>query len=230
MGITRIEGLIVTNYDEDHVSGIENLFENVSVPRIFRNRLVTPMKIRDLKSDTGMGRGIEFLVNTTEDWGRSGVTVSFEEMGLSGVHIRSFMNSPNEFDDENNLSMICAIDVGGLNLMFTGDMEIAGWKQILSNFALRSALAETDVFFASHHGRESGCCEEVFHHCRPTFVVISDKSKGFQSQETTDWYRTRSDGGYVNWSNKLRNVLTTRSDGNLVFHIDPASGYNVEKY
>ena len=37
--IRQIEALIVTNYDEDHVSGLPNLLDRVQVKFIYRNRV-----------------------------------------------------------------------------------------------------------------------------------------------------------------------------------------------
>ena len=50
-GITAIERLIVTNYDEDHVSGYQNLLKNVVVESLQRNRRVDAATIRHLKSE-----------------------------------------------------------------------------------------------------------------------------------------------------------------------------------
>ena len=62
-GITEIDRLCVTNYDEDHVSGLPDLLSNVAVHALFRNPSVLPQTIRYLKSEDGMGRGIETLVD-----------------------------------------------------------------------------------------------------------------------------------------------------------------------
>ena len=51
-GITAIDRLCVTNYDEDHVSGLPDLLSNVAVGALFRNPSVSPSTIRYLKSET----------------------------------------------------------------------------------------------------------------------------------------------------------------------------------
>lgn len=228
LGVTSIHSLFVTNYDEDHVSGIENLFQHVSVPRIFRNMSVTPAKIRELKSEDGMGPGIDFLVGTSARWLKNG-TIGVSENGLSDVEVQTFCNTPAQFEDENNLSMAVFIRSEGIGFMFTGDLEKPGWTEILKEPAMREALSKTDVFFASHHGRESGCSDLVFEYCHPTFVVISDKKKGFQTQETTQWYYDRCRGGYVTWSSNPRRVLTTRNDGSLRFDVSMGK-FTVSKF
>jgi len=83
-------------------------------------------------------------------------------------------------------------------------------------------LKGVTVFVASHHGRESGYCEDVLNLCpNLQVVVISDKKKGYQSQETVDRYRRYARG--FQYEGNQRHVLTTRSDGNMEFSI-PADG------
>lgn len=229
-GIDRIEGLFVTNYDEDHVSGIVDLFGKVHVPRITRNMSVAPSLIRHLKSEDGMGKGIDFLVATLEEWARTGSTVGFDAFGLANIEIKTFANKPTDFDDENNLSMAATFAYAGQKFLFTGDLEEEGWLKLLERDDFRTALSDVEVFFASHHGRENGCCEEVFDHCNPRFIVISDKAKGYQTQETTDWYRERAKGGRVTWQPETRYVLTTRKDNDMVFEVAADGSYTVSKF
>src|SRR5437870_3806789 len=59
--ITILDMLAVTNYDEDHVSGAENLFDNINVQWLWRNSSVTANTIKNLKSEDGMGYGIARL-------------------------------------------------------------------------------------------------------------------------------------------------------------------------
>jgi hypothetical protein len=79
-----------------------------------------------------------------------------------------------------------------------------------------------DIFIASHHGRESGYCENVFNYCTPKLIIISDKS--ITETSITDTYRTYSQGLNVvsgNGSISKRYVLTTRNDGAISLYIDP---------
>lgn len=218
-GVRSLRTLFVTNYDEDHVSGIRNLFEKANVETIFRNTSVTPQMIKHLKTEDGMGLGIEFLVAKLIEWSKNpGLGVG--DIGLPpGVSVNLFHNDYGDFDDENNLSMAVELIVKGLSFMFTGDLEKAGWKKLLERAEVRAALMRTKVYFASHHGRESGCCPEVFDYCKPIFVVISDKAKGFQTQETHAFYHARSSGGRVHGQSDLRYVLTTRNDGHISFDV-----------
>jgi hypothetical protein len=46
----------------------------------------------------------------------------------------------------------------------------------------RQDVQDVSVFVASHHGRESGCCTELFELLRPQLVIISDDKRQYDNQ------------------------------------------------
>ncbi len=109
--------------------------------------------------------------------------------------------------------LVTFIKVGALKVIVPGDLEASGWRSHLKNASFRNALESVDVFVASHHGRESGYCREVFDYCKPSVIVISDGPKQFATQEMVNTYATHVSG--VRFNGQLRKVLTTRSDGSI---------------
>ena len=78
------------------------------------------------------------------------------------------------------------------------------------------------VLEASHHGRRNGICEEMFdqHGCHPELVIISDDYKQYDTQETTRYYASKAKG-ISGFRNDVRRwVLTTRSDGYMLFRFE----------
>jgi len=215
-GVTRLEYLYVTNYDEDHVSGICNLLDQVEVSWIFRNTSVSPSDIQKLKSEDGMGAGIARLVRTLSQ------THTISSAGallppLTGVNISTFVNRYPLFEDENNLSMIVHLECHGVGIMFTGDMETAGFAPLLKDPVFVDRLNRTHVLIAPHHGRINGCCDVVASHCRPYYVVISDKEHMYETQLTLAHYRGMARGGQ--FRGRERHVLTTRNDGLITIEV-----------
>jgi beta-lactamase superfamily II metal-dependent hydrolase len=217
--ITTLEYLYVTNYDEDHVSGLGDLLGRVNVQWIFRNASVSPQIIQRLKTEDGMGPGIERLVQTLT------YTHTLSSVGallppLPGVTVSTFHNTYPAFEDENNLSLIVHLDCFGVGIMFTGDMETAGFAPLLTDPAFVDRLKRTSVFVAPHHGRVSGCCDDVAKYCKPYYVVVSDKSHMYESQQTHDHYHAMAIGG--KFRGRERHVLTTRNDGAITIDISAA--------
>lgn len=219
-GITSIDMLAITNYDEDHVSGASDLFNKIEVKNLMRNPTVSASTIKKLKSDDGMGLGIERLVKelSSNFTGSDSTSLPF----FDGLEQRVFYNSYPKFEDENNLSLALFLKCNSVGIMFTGDLEIAGFQELLKNAEFRKALSETRIFMAPHHGREGGCCEEAVPFLKNVnYVVISDKGYKHDTQRTIPFYSQIAQGGP--FGGKTRKVLTTRNDGRIAFNFSSNS-------
>lgn len=213
-GIYTVDLLIISNLDEDHVSGLPNLLERgINIRHLFSNPTVQPWHIRDLKEQHGMGKGIDAVV------GELLRRDTFAHIpSLPGVDFHCFWNPLAAFKDENNLSVVTTLDFGAGKVMFTGDMECAGFNHLLrTNAAIRDEVKKVDFFLAPHHGRANGICPDLFdlYGCSPRLTIISDDYKQYDSQETDAWYRARTRGHPFKSKRDQRWVLSTRSDGNI---------------
>jgi len=215
-GIGTLDMLAITNYDEDHASAAVDLFDNIDVRWLLRNRSVSGSTIRRLKSEDGMGPGIERLVYEIDSV-FIGDGASSSQPVFAGLEMRTpFYNDYPIFDDENNLSMVLFLKCHGRGVLFTGDLECAGFLELLKDPAFREALRQTNVYIAPHHGRDSGCSEEVVQYLENVYyVVISDQGYQYDTQRTIPFYRAIAKGGP--FRGEARHVLTTRKDGPIGF-------------
>lgn len=219
-GIGYLDVLAITNYDQDHISGYQNLRNRVTIGSVWRNTSVAPQTIHRLKSDVGtvspeMNRFVADIGGALFAPPGTGQMKQFP-----GVEYSLHYNEYPIFDDENNLSMVVRLKINGLTFLFPGDIEKTGWLVLLaSDRALQAAAPEIDVLIASHHGRESGRCPELFedYNCAPKIVVISDDYMQYDTQQTTQYYASKCDGITGFRGQGPRKVLTTRKDGTLTF-------------
>jgi beta-lactamase superfamily II metal-dependent hydrolase len=211
MGVRFIDELFVTNYDEDHVDDLPNLRRHVGIGILTRNPTVSGAQLYQIKSvDCAPGKGIRELISMTQTY-NSPIS---SQPNWGGIEFRRYWNRyPNEFTDENNLSMALFIHHPMLSILFPGDLEKAGWKNLLLNPYFVKDLSKVHILVASHHGRDNGCCDEIFALTgwRPQIVVISDDYVQYDTQETAAWYRARASG--IRFDGTVRRVFTTRSDG-----------------
>jgi len=217
-GLNGIDRFFVLNYDEDHLSGLPRLMQmNARLPiRILhRNCSITGQQLRLLKEQSGgLGPGIGCLLTMSGNYNQA--VSKPPDLGLLSYEV--FHNDYPTFDDTNNLSLVLFLDYPGLRIVFPGDLELPGWEALLQNASFRQHLSRVNVFVASHHGRESGYCEEVFEYCKPEIIVISDEEVKFDTQENVD-YQAHATG--IRWSTgSTRRVLTTRSDGMIWLEAD----------
>lgn len=215
MGITSLDTLAITNYDEAHVSGIEDLTRNVYIRRLWRNHRVGAAAIKRLKRRDEMGSGVDHLIWLLENVFTSSNSGAAPPL-TPDTYFNIFCHSPSDFTDENNLSMVIELNCRGFGFMFPGDLQTEGWRAMLPWRPFQNALAKTEVLIAAHHGEQDGRCDEAFDFCKPRFVVISDKKRGYQSQDTDAYYHSRAKGGLFR-NDSDRRVITTRSDGDIAF-------------
>lgn len=218
LGVDRLDELMVTNYDEDHVSGFQSFAQNeVAIGCIARNASIAPDEILQLKRQAGVGGGIRAFVNALPGYQPVPTNVL---PTYPGVEVELFRNPYPLFDDENNLSLVISLRVFGKHFLFPGDLECEGFETLLSRSErFRYIVSTIDVLIAPHHGRESGICPSLFedYQCRPRLVVISDALKQYASQQTVGYYAGKCSGIEGFRKPGLRRVLTTRQDGEITF-------------
>ena len=208
-GIPEVAMFVVTNYDDDHVRDLPNLRANTRIRSLLRNKTVSPEALVAMKRDGGMGNGIRELVTMMKEYTGGPFAVDWGSMSC-----KAFSNSyPHDFSDTNNLSLVIFLRAGHLHMVVPGDLERAGWEQLLRRQEFVDELRTVNVFVASHHGRENGCCEEVFKEVTPEVVILSDAGMQYETQETAPWYRSRSRG--IDYKGNRRHVFTTRHDGKI---------------
>lgn len=209
-GINGLERLFVSNFDEDHVSDFPNLMRHVYVPVLCRNPSVGAGQILRLKQSAGIGDGVRSLTWMMENHYVAPV-VDLPNWG--GLAFSMYWNTPlSGLTDTNNLSLVTFVHYNDLHLVFPGDLEEAGWRSLLTNLNFCLELAAANVFVASHHGRRSGYCADVFQLCHPEVVIFSDKQIQFETQQTAALYRQHT-RGVIFSDGVTRHVLTTRNNG-----------------
>lgn len=221
----EIESLIITNYDRDHASDFNGVNQKCTVRYILGNQSVNSAALASMKKAYGMSSGIQgvhdFLKRTEAVTSSSGGSPQ-----LGAVTKTSYWNPYPYFTDANNLSVATFIDYGGFSILFPGDLETAGWDEIIKQTGFKERLAGVNILIAAHHGRENGLSENAFKYMSPQAVVISDSGVEHATQETVGRYRAKV-MGCVTTARETRHVLTTRSDGKIEIDVNPNGDYSV---
>lgn len=220
VGVGVVNRFVLGNYDSDHVSDLSELCQKVSIETFIRNRSITPEELKSIKLQTGpLSGGMERTLTMHRDW-----ICPPTPKDYAGVNLATFFNEYPKFTDTNNLSLVTFLEYAGMTIIFPGDLEKAGWNELLKNPEFRAWLAKVNIFIASHHGRESGYCEDVFDYCTPDVFIISDKNKIYDSQENI---YAKHAGGILWNRDERRYVLTTRCDGTMLINKQPEQGFHV---
>ncbi len=172
VGESELELLMLTHFDSDHIDGVEQLLERVTVDFI---------AVPDIEDDSGHWAEIEALaaayqvelIKVTED-----TTVSF---GSAEIEIFA----PVTQDDDNNGGLSALVWEGDFEVLLTGDMDSE--TELL--LAEEQNLSAVDVLVVGHHGSRYSTGEEFLGIVQPETAIISvgaNNSYGHPTQETLE--------------------------------------------
>jgi competence protein ComEC len=115
----------------------------------------------------------------------------------------------------NDLRLAAFVHYGNHTILYGGDLEEKGWELLLSKDYFIDWLKISDVFIASHHGRESGFSSKIFEYCKPKLTIIYDGR--FSDTSATDRYVSVTSGMKIKNKDvsEYRKVITTRNDGHI---------------
>ena len=160
MGISRIDGLILTHYDSDHAGGAEQF-----LTRIQADLLLLPPWDEDP------------CLSSREQ------TILVDKDLLLEYDTSKLTIFTSESKDSGNESSLCVLfQAGNCDILITGDRSASGERALLK----KTQLPQLEVLVAGHHGSKHATCQELLNATKPQVVVISageNNSYGHPAQE-----------------------------------------------
>jgi len=216
-----LSNLTLTNYDQDHFSGMSYLQSKVSIHTVTFAKNLTSLEIKDLKEKPHTQALVEICdvkdryIHPVPEYQPPFIKRVFH---LEKVDL--------EDHDTNNLSQVVFVESNGSVVCISGDLEEKGWEALIAKQPnIKTWLAKTNIFIASHHGRENGYHPDTFLHCKPECIVISDKGILHETQrDMSSVYSGHVVGVGVFMNGDVinrRKVLTTRDDGHIWLQLHP---------
>jgi hypothetical protein len=214
-----LKNLTLTNYDQDHFSGLPYLREKVMIETTRLPKNLSPEEILALKDK--VTKPIEEMVQLINEQTGS---ITLDTPYAKDTYYLEKTDFPEEEIDTNKLSQIVFVTYKESCICIPGDLTTDAWDKLLNKTGVKEKLRQSQIFVASHHGREDGFNENVFKYCHPEVIILSDKDIIHKTQEgQTQTYagQVSGDGICLNDDKgKLRKVLTTRSDGHIWIRIE----------
>lgn len=238
---SRIDTLIITNLDADHVSDFANVMSTLHPKTVIMNPTISASRLRDMKiyiaPSSPMGAVEEHLRSY-------GPVRNFEPRPFPYSRHFPFIDwfpyynqYALPFCDTNNLSLVSIFSYSGFKIVYGGDMEARGWNALASSLTsdFYNNINMCNVFVASHHGRLNGYSERIMNAALPQIVVFSDNSVVHETQNTNQIYRQHARGAVVRRyrgafgsTSETRRVLTTRKDGSIRIVVE-ADAYTIDR-
>jgi len=219
VGKYLLSNLTLTNYDHDHFSGLPYLRNNVKINNVHFPKNLTSAEIIRLKPVV-----TEALLEVTDILDKyTGVAIDYNPPFVK--HCFYLEKTPNTAIDTNQLSQLVFVTYKGTTICVPGDMTSPAWEKHLLNNRIQNLLAMTNIFIASHHGREDGYNEKIFYYCKPECIILSDTHIKHDTQQgMAQLYGSKVNGNGIYFFNgktlDVRKTLTTRNDGHICIRIE----------
>ena len=186
LGIKKIDYLILTHGDYDHMGESINLVEKDKVKNVIFN--------------CGEFNNLEKELITKLNKNKVSYYSCINELDLENNKL--YFLKTKEYDNENDNSNVIYTEINNYKFIFTGDASINTEKEILKDYN----LPEIDVLKVGHHGSKTSSSKEFINEINPKYSIISvgkDNRYGHPNKEALDnlnnsqIYRTDQDGSIM---------------------------------
>lgn len=186
VGIKKIDYLVLTHGDYDHMGEAINLVENFKVEKVIFNC----GSYNDLENEL-----IEVL-----DKKKIKYYSCIKELNIDNNKLHFLQTK--EYDNENENSNVIYTELNGYKFMFMGDAGVGKEKDILEKYN----VSKIDVLKIGHHGSKTSSDKNFIDEMNPKYSVISvgkNNRYGHPNKEVLDnldnskIYRTDQDGSIM---------------------------------
>ncbi|GAA0714812.1 ComEC/Rec2 family competence protein [Paraclostridium ghonii] len=197
-----LEYLIATHPDADHIGGMKSVFEDLNV-----KNFIYP---KDTQNNSITWQAVLSLAN------KEGCTINDSTPGSTfdiGSVTMKFIQSPKDFTDNNDDSVVTYLDYKNTKFLFTGDIEAEAENDMVN----RGLVPDVDFMSVPHHGSRGSSTQEFLNKAKPECAVISvgKNSYGHPTQDAlnryanigTKLYRTDIDGSVVIKTDGISNTI-----------------------
>lgn len=155
-GIHRINKLLLTHSDMDHIGGAREIINEINVNQI----IISPNSYKKPEMELIVQAAREKSIEMRE--GRKG-----DEWKTKSSHFFILYPDDDEYEG-NNDSLVLLGNLGGKTWLFTGDLEKDGEQQVIRQYQLK-----IDVLKVGHHGSHSSTTGEFLEELQPEIAIIS---------------------------------------------------------
>ena len=199
LGIDRLDYLVCTHGHSDHCGGLDAVVESLEVETVFTSPYAGDSPSYEIFTDAVYDAGLELTVPVLGESYRLG-EASF-----------SFIGPLEDYDNQNDDSLVMRLEYGDTSFLFTGDMTSKAEKDLIND----GADLRCDVLKVGHHGSSGSSCYQFLYEAQPGIGVIScekGNSYGHPHEETLSRlndadvtvYRTDLEGSIVIFSDGMK--------------------------
>lgn len=153
-GISKLDYIVGTHYDEDHIGGLDDIIENFDIGKFY------------LSNGGELGPNYYNLEKAAK---KKNLTITIPKVGdkidFGDVDMEVMAASKFDGKNDNNASIVIQAKYGSRKYLFMGDLE----KQEEA----KRKWNEVDVLKAGHHGSNTSSTQEFLNQVKPKYVFVS---------------------------------------------------------
>ena len=179
-GADKIGGILVSHWDEDHVSALEEIFIWANQSHIEIGTLVLPdtsLEDEALKELLALAKTYEIQICRAG----AGDRIVSGQVSFYCLHPYDGQAA----SDRNEVSLAWKLNYELFSAIFTGDLQMEGEAWLVKNY--EPEMLDCDLLDAGHHGAANAVSADLLNAATPKFVLIScgkDNQYGHPAPET----------------------------------------------
>jgi competence protein ComEC len=200
----RIDMVVATHPDSDHVAGLADLFATYQVGAVITNGL-----------HGESGSGYFGLLSAADQAGtpirgiRTGEVIEFgQDVEIEILHAGELPGS----DQENDESIVMRLVYDNFSLLLTGDAGYSAEQMLLR----KGVDVQSAVLKAGHHGSNTASSREFLRAVHPQIVIISGAGERYDHPHEEVLQRIAETGATI-WRTDELGTIELISDGKLIW-------------
>lgn len=210
-GIEAFDAVAASHYDEDHLSGVIGVLHTFPVEALALPTYAGAGELYNSMSTAAVSNGAA-VVHAQAGW-------SFH-LGDALVEVVGPVR--NDYESENDRSLVFRITYGDRTFMVSGDAEVQSEQDMVDSGADLSA----DVYVAGHHGSATSSSEYFLDAMSPSYVLVSCGAGNSYGHPTADMLQRVKDRGIELRRTDLQGTIIAYSDGSdITFNTEPTQDW-----
>ena len=152
-GVTQLDGLILTHYDDDHAGGVEALLSRIDIDALYLPD-IAPENGTRMNLGCAYKEKIQWITNKTQ---------------INGNTWKISLFPGEKSEDDNESGMCILFQRENCDILITGDRNADGERQLLAE----TKLPELELLIVGHHGSGAATSFDFLAATKPKSAAIS---------------------------------------------------------
>lgn len=163
--IKKIDYLVISHFDSDHVGGLLEVMEHLKVKNVVISKQIEYTKNYEILKKIAKEKNMKVHIVGQKN------KIKIEK----NLYLDILWPNQSTIISENvlnNNSIVCKLNYGKFSILFTGDIEETAEKQILEYYKNNLKILNSTMLKVAHHGSKTSTTQEFLNAVNPKFALI----------------------------------------------------------